>query len=155
MEEQYLIFQVACEQYGLGILGIREIIEYGEITAVPMMPKCILGVMNLRGSVVPVIDLSARFGKGPSKPGRRACVVIVEAPAQSASALAGILVDSVSEVMDLGKGMVEPAPSFGAGIRTDFILGMGKKSDGKFVILLDSAKVLSEEELAGLGQAAC
>lgn len=143
---QYLTFQLAGEMYALRILNVKEIIEYGSLTEVPMMPEAVRGVINLRGAVVPVIDLSARFGRQPTVVGRRTCIVIVELDQNGERADVGLIVDAVNEVIDINAGEIEPAPSFGAKIRTDFIGGMGKVN-GQFVTILDVGKVLSLEDL--------
>lgn len=150
--QQYLTFMLGGEMFAIGILNIKEIIEYGRLTTVPMMPDFIRGVINLRGSVVPVIDLSARFGRAPAATTRRSCNVIIEVEAEAGKQDIGIVVDSVSEVLAISPAEIEPAPAFGANIRTDFIRGMGKV-DGRFVIILELDKVLSVGELAWLGQA--
>lgn len=149
-QNQYLTFQIGREMFAVGILNIREIIEYGSLTTVPMMPEFVRGVINLRGSVVPVIDLSARFGRGESSINRRSCVVIleVEGLADSLQEI-GVIVDSVSEVLEIPPADIEPAPSFGAHIRSDFIAGMGKV-EGQFVILLDVQQALNTREMAEL-----
>ncbi len=144
---QYLTFSLGGEMFGVGILNVKEIIEYGNITEIPMMPAFIRGVINLRGSVVPVIDLSARFGGKQTTVARRTCIVIVEVPDDEACHDIGIVVDAVSEVLEIPGSEIEPPPSFGAKIRADFIFGMGKVA-GKFVILLNIDKVLSVEEIA-------
>ena len=148
---QFLTFQLAGEMYAVGILNIKEIIECGALTSVPMMPGFIRGVINLRGSVVPVVDLDARFGRAPSKIGKRSCIVIIEAEAEGEFQDVGVLVDSVSEVLDIADADIEPAPTFGSGIRSDFVSGMGKVS-GRFVILLELSRVLAVEELATLAR---
>ena len=150
--QQYLTFLLGGEMFALAILNVKEIIEYGNLTEIPMMPTFIRGVINLRGSVVPVIDLSARFGGAATEIGRRTCIVIVEmkgADSGDASQDIGIIVDAVSEVLEIPRGEIEPPPSFGAKIRADFIAGMGKVS-GKFVIILNVQRVLSVEEMAQL-----
>ncbi len=144
---QYLTFLLGGEMFAIGILGIKEIIEYGSLTTVPMMPEFIRGVINLRGAVVPVVDLSARFGRQSTEVTRRSCIVIIEAEAESEKHDVGVVVDSVSEVLEIPDAEIEPAPSFGAKIRSDFIHGMGKVG-GKFVIILDADKVLSVDEMA-------
>jgi len=144
---QYLTFSLGGEMFGVGILNVKEIIEYGSLTEIPMMPAFIRGVINLRGSVVPVIDLSARFGGKTTEVGRRTCIVIVEVPDEDARHDIGIIVDAVSEVLEIPGSEIEPPPSFGARIRADFIFGMGKVA-GKFVILLEISRVLSVEEIA-------
>ena len=146
---QYLTFSLGGEMFAVGILNVKEIIEYGHLTEIPMMPAFIRGVINLRGSVVPVIDLSARFGGKTTEVSRRTCIVIVEVSDGEMRHDIGIMVDAVSEVLDIPAGEIEPPPSFGAKIRADFIFGMGKVS-GKFVIILNIDKVLSVEEIAML-----
>jgi len=150
---QYLTFVVGGEAFALGILRIKEIIEYGEVTAVPMMPGFIRGVINLRGRVVPVVDLSARFGRGPTQVARRSCIVIVEAAGteQHAGQDVGILVDAVNEVVAIADADIEPAPSFGANLRSEFIQGMAKRND-RFIILLAVDQVLSIAEMVTLGE---
>lgn len=146
---QYLTFSLSGEMFGVGILNVKEIIEYGNLTEIPMMPTFIRGVINLRGSVVPVIDLAARFGGQPTAVGRRTCIVIVEVADEDTRHDIGIMVDAVSEVLEIPGTEIEPPPSFGARIRADFIFGMGKVA-GKFVILLNIDRVLSVEEIAML-----
>jgi purine-binding chemotaxis protein CheW len=150
---QYLTFMLGGEPLAIGILVIKEIIEFSTLTTVPMMPGCIRGVINLRGAVVPVMDLAARFGRGPTPVTRRTCIVIVEVQAAAGDAqVVGVMVDAVNEVLDIAPEDIEPPPAFGARIRTDFIHGMGKVR-GSFVILLDVNRVLSLDELELLGQA--
>jgi len=146
---QYLTFTLGGEMFAVGILNVKEIIEYGNLTEIPMMPTFIRGVINLRGSVVPVIDLAARFGGNSSELGRRTCIVIVEVADGELQHDIGIMVDAVSEVLDIPGSEIEPPPTFGAKIRADFIFGMGKVN-GKFVIILNINKVLSIEEIAQL-----
>jgi purine-binding chemotaxis protein CheW len=150
---QYLTFVLGGEAYAIGILAIKEIIEYHALTEVPMMPACVRGVINLRGAVVPVVDLQARFGRKSGEVTKRTCIVIVEVAARDERQVIGVVVDAVSEVLDIEAAAIEPAPSFGAGIRTDFIHGMGKVR-GKFVILLDVDRVLSLDDLGALSGAA-
>ena len=151
---QYLTFQLSGEMYALRILNVKEIIEYGSLTEIPMMPGFIRGVINLRGAVVPVVDLSARFGNRQTEIGRRTCIVIIEVSDEQEDGSRtrhdiGVVVDAVSEVLEIPAGEIEPAPSFGAKIRADFIEGMGKV-DGRFVIILDIRRVLSVDEMAML-----
>ena len=147
--QQYLTFLLGGEMYAVGILNVKEIIEYGTLTEIPMMPAFIRGVINLRGAVVPVIDLAARFGGAPSEQSRRTCIVIIELVTDGERHDIGVVVDAVSEVLEVAAADIEPAPSFGAKIRADFIAGMGKVG-GKFVIMLDIRKVLSVDEIATL-----
>lgn len=147
---QYLVFALCGETFAIGIRSIKEIIEYGQLTEVPMMPDLVRGVINLRGAVVPVVDLAVRFGRAPTAIARRTCIVIVEVEAEPGQQkVIGVIVDAVNEVLDIPAQDIEPAPSFGARIRSDFIEGMGKIG-GKFVILLDMAHALSMEELSDI-----
>nr|WP_298719458.1 chemotaxis protein CheW [uncultured Steroidobacter sp.] len=146
---QYLTFVLGAETFAIGILSIKEIIEYSSLTDVPMMPPYVRGVINLRGAVVPVIDLAVRFGRPSAPVTKRTCIVIIEVMANDERQVIGIVVDAVNEVLDIPAADVEPPPAFGTGIRTDFILGMGKVHN-KFVILLDVNHVLAFEELANL-----
>jgi purine-binding chemotaxis protein CheW len=152
-EQQYLTFLLGGEMFAIEILNIREIIEYGALTTVPMMPPFIRGVINLRGAVVPVIDLSVRFGRPPVAVTRRTCIIIIEIDNAGERQDIGVVVDSVSEVLEIPANMVEPPPTFGARVRTDFIQGMGKVND-KFVIILNVHNVLSVDEMSQLSQAA-
>jgi len=149
---QYLTFMLGGEVFAIGILRVKEIIEYQNITPVPMMPDCVRGVINLRGAVVPVMDFLARFGRVPSEVTKRTCIVIVEVEAEAERQTIGVVVDAVNEVLNITPAEIESAPAFGANIRTDFIQGMGKVK-GKFVILLNVDKVLSMDELDTLAQA--
>jgi len=151
--QQYLTFTLSRELFAIDILHIKEIIEYGQLTEIPMLPPFIRGVINLRGTVVPVIDLWARFGNEQTQIARRTCIIIVEMT-QTEDGInsrhdIGIIVDSVNAVIDIPGADIEPPPSFGARIRADFIYGMGKLSD-QFVIILDIDKVLSVEEMSQL-----
>jgi purine-binding chemotaxis protein CheW len=151
-QTQYLTFMLAGEMFAIGILHVKEIIGYGGLTEVPMMPECIRGVINLRGAVVPVMDLSARFGKTPAAITKRTCIVIVEVEANGERQDMGVVVDAVNAVLEIPAADIEPPPAFGARIRTDFIEGMGKVN-GKFVILLDVNQVLSIDEIGAIVQA--
>ena len=154
LPSQFLTFLVGEDQYAVGILHIKEIIEYGSLATVPMMPACVRGVINLRGAVVPVMDLAARFGREPSPISKRSCIVIVEvqgAGENECKQVLGMLVDAVNAVVEIAAADIEPAPSFGTRIRPDFIAGMGKHN-GRFVILLDIERVLSSEEIVALAR---
>jgi purine-binding chemotaxis protein CheW len=146
--DQYLTFSLGGEMFAIGILSIKEIIEFGDLTEVPMMPQFIRGVISLRGAVVPVLDVSARFGRKPTEVTRRTCIVIIEVETGSDRHDLGVMVDSVSEVLEIASGEIEPAPSLGTRIRADFIHGMGKVN-GKFVIIL-SVDNVSLDDLAPL-----
>jgi purine-binding chemotaxis protein CheW len=148
--QQYLVFSLCGEAFAIGIRSIKEIIEYGQLTEVPMMPDLVRGVINLRGAVVPVVDLAVRFGRAPTEVARRTCIVIIEIESQPGEAQTiGVIVDAVTEVLDIPPQDIEPPPSFGARIRSDFIEGMGKVG-GKFVILLDMGHALSIDELSDI-----
>jgi len=144
---QYLIFTLGGESFAIGILAIKEIIEYGSLTEVPMMPEVVRGVINLRGAVVPVIDLAVRFGKPAATIGRRTCIVIIEITREDGQSQdIGVLVDAVSEVIEIPARDIEPPPSFGSQIRTDFIRGVGRVNE-RFVLLLDIGRAFSFEEI--------
>jgi purine-binding chemotaxis protein CheW len=152
-QNQYLTFVLGRETFAIGILGIKEILEYEAPTDVPMMPKFIRGIVNLRGAVVPVIDLCARFGKTSNAVNKKTCIVILETSANQESQVLGVVVDAVNEVIEIPHTDIEPPPSFGASVRTDFIAGMGKVHD-KFVIILDVDSVLSVDEMEAIAAAA-
>lgn len=144
---QLLTFLLDGEPFAIDILVIKEIIEYGSLTEVPLMPEFIRGVLNLRGAVVPVIDLAARFGRNPAEIGRRTCIVIVEMENDGEVQDVGVVVDAVNEVLELSADLVQAAPAFGTKIRADFVSGM-VEMDGRFVIVLDVNQVLSIDEMA-------
>jgi len=151
--QQYLTFAVTGESFGIAIVSIKEIIEYRATTEVPMMPDFIRGIINLRGRVVPVIDLAVRFGRARGEVTPRTCIVIVEARQGGEQHDLGVVVDAVSAVAEIPDADIEPAPSFGAKLRSEFITGMGKIGE-KFVILLNVGKVFSIDELSMLGDMA-
>jgi len=148
---QYLTYVLGDEEFAIPIMKVKEIIEYREMTNVPMVPEFIRGAINLRGGVVPVVDLAVKFGKSPSEITRRTCIVIMEVDLGEEQTLMGTLVDKVLQVLDIPDKLIEPAPAFGASIRTDFIRGMGKLEE-QFVIILDIDKVLSAREITVVGQ---
>jgi purine-binding chemotaxis protein CheW len=151
---KYLTFALGAEEYGLEILKVREIIGMMEITAVPRSPAYVKGVINLRGQVISVADLRAKFGMEAVARTEQTCVIVVEIAAGNGRKLSmGIIVDHVSEVLDVAAGSIEPAPDFGAAVDTAFILGMGKIGKG-VKILLDIDKVLTGEERAHLAEVA-
>jgi purine-binding chemotaxis protein CheW len=147
--KQFLTFTLGGKLLAIPIDHVREIIEFGGMTEVPMMPDFLRGVINLRGAVVPVIDLQSRFGKERTELGRRTCVVIAEVPHGESRQLLGTIVDSVNEVLTVDPSRIEPKPSFGTGLRQDFVEGI-LNLDGRFVILLDIACALSVDEMAEL-----
>jgi purine-binding chemotaxis protein CheW len=146
---QYLAFTLGKETFAMDIRFIKEVIQYGSLTEVPLMPPFIRGVINLRGSVVPVIDLSVRFGKAITEITRHTCIVVLEVQNGDEIAVLGAIVDHVNEVLEIGASEIEPAPTFGSDLRSEFISGVGKVG-GKFVILLEVNHVLSIEELSCL-----
>ena len=147
--EKYLSFTVDDDIYAFDALSIKEIIEYTNVTRIPMVPAFVRGVTNLRGSVVPVIDLSARLGKKESPVTKRTCIIIVEVQSDDEKITVGVVIDAINEVFNLHEDDIEAAPSFGAGIRADFLSGMGK-INGRFVILLNIGRVIAINELAEL-----
>jgi purine-binding chemotaxis protein CheW len=144
---QYLTFRLGEEVFALGIGQVREVLDFTQVTRVPRMPEFMRGVINLRGAVVPVVDLRLRFGLGATERTVNTCVIIAEVEVQGESALLGALADSVQEVIDLEPGQIEPPPRLGASVRAEFIRGMGKREEG-FVIILDADRVFSGDELA-------
>jgi len=144
---KFLTFELKGMTYGVDILGIKEIIEYGQITKIPMAPAYIRGVINLRGNVVPIVDLSVRLGKDPLDAAKKTCIIILEVEQDGEVVVMGFVVDSVNEVIDIIQESVEAPPSFGMDIRTDFVAGMGRVND-KFVIILELNNVLSVIELS-------
>ncbi|MDH5300956.1 MAG: chemotaxis protein CheW [Gammaproteobacteria bacterium] len=145
--EKYLSFVADRKNYGVAICRIKEIIEQCSVTRVPLSPDYIRGVINLRGRVVPVVDLSARLGGPVTQVGKRSCIVIVEVLAEEESVEIGFMVDGVTEVVSLNDDLVETAPSFGLNLRPDFVSGMGKTDSG-VMVLLNVETVLSVNELA-------
>jgi purine-binding chemotaxis protein CheW len=150
---QYLTFSLGDEVFAMDIRCVREIIQHSNMTMVPLMPEFVRGVINLRGSVVPVIDLQSRFGRAPSKMGKKTCIVIFDTVVADEKVELGLLVDSVSEVIDIAQAHVEPAPQFGTTIRRDFIHGMGKVG-GEFIVILAPERALDINEMAALAEQA-
>lgn len=152
-EGKYLTFTMADEEYGIGILKIKEIIGMMPITTVPQTPEFVKGVINLRGKVIPVIDLRLRFGLEAIDYTERTCIIVVEIEGSSGTVQIGIVVDAVSEVLNINEEDVEETPTFGTKLKTDYILGMAKM-EGGVKILLDIDQVLSNDEIAVLEKAA-
>lgn len=151
---QYLTFVLSGAVYALNILHSKEIINYGSLTEVPMMPTFVCGIINLRGRVVPVIDLVARFEKGATQIAKRSCIVVLETHDEGEPDNRqdiGIIVDAVNEVIEINQQDIEPSPSFGTGIRQDFISGMAKRND-RFIIILNVNHVLSVDEMTNLSK---
>ena len=152
-EGKYLTFILAEEEYGIGILKIKEIIGMMPITTVPQTPDFVKGVINLRGKVIPVIDLRVRFGIAAMEYTERTCIIVVEIEGHAGTIQIGTVVDSVSEVLNIKGEDIEPPPTFGTKLDTDYIFGMAKV-EGGVKILLDIDRVLSNEEIAVLEKAA-
>ena len=149
---KYLTFRLAGEDYGIPLLQVKEIIGMMPITAVPRTPGFVKGVINLRGKVIPIIDLRLKFGMEAMDYTERTCIIVVEIEAGEQTVLIGIVVDSVSEVLNITAEQIENTPEFGTKLDTDYILGMAKTDDG-VKILLNIDKVLSQVEIAGLEKA--
>lgn len=147
--QQYLTFMIGGEQYAVSLLKVKEIIEYDIVTQIPKTPEWIRGVINLRGSVVPVIDLAVKFRQPPSVAGKMTCIVITEVQSGDEAAVMGIMADSVRQVIDLGPQDIEKPPAFGTRVQIDYLLGMAR-SGKKFCLLLDTEKVLSTDALLEL-----
>lgn len=144
---QYLSFFLGGEAYAIGILRVREILEYQTPTRVPQTPPSIRGVINLRGRVVPIVDLALKFGLPPTEATKWTCIIVVETSIAGETAVMGVLADSVSEVIDLPPSDIEAPPSFGTRVKVDYLQGMGRAGQ-KFMLLLDIDRVLSAEETA-------
>ena len=143
---QYLTFQLGEEVFAIDVANVREILEFTTVTSVPKMPEYMRGVINLRGSVVPVVDMRQKFGMSRTEKTINTCIVVVEVTYEDEDIIMGALVDAVQEVFELEAGNIEPAPRIGTHVRTEFIKGMGKRDD-RFIIILDSSKVFSAEDL--------
>jgi chemotaxis signal transduction protein len=150
---QFLSFTVAGTDYGVPILRVREILQYEEGTTVPGTPAFIRGVINVRGAVVPVVDLAVKFGKAAAPATKLTCVLVAEVTAAGAALTLGVLADAVNEVVDLRDDDLEPPPAFGPGVRVDYLTGVGKVGKG-FVLLLDLDRVLTASEADLTAQAA-
>jgi len=149
---QYLTFKLDSEIFALDISQVREVLDYTTTTKVPRTPDFMRGVINLRGSVVPVVDMRLKFAMPPTEKTVNTCVIIVEINVDNERIVLGALADSVQEVIDLEPGSIEPAPRIGTRLRTDFIKGMGKRAE-QFIIILDIEKVFSADELALVNEA--
>jgi len=150
---QYLTFQLDDEVFAIDVANVREILEFNSVTRVPKSPEYMRGVINLRGSVVPVFDMRLKFGMTGTERTINTCIVVVEVSYEGEDIIIGALVDSVQEVFELEADQIEPAPKIGTHLRTEFIRGMGKR-DETFIIILDIDKVFSVEERAVLAEAA-
>ena len=150
---QYLTFTLGEEVFAMDIRTVREIIQVGPMTTVPLMPGFVRGVINLRGAVVPVIDLQARFGRAVASVGKKTCIVIFDAVRDGERVELGLMVDAVSEVIEIAAGQIEPPPNFGTAVRRDFIRGMGKVAN-RFVIILEPDRAFDVNEMAELCESA-
>jgi purine-binding chemotaxis protein CheW len=146
---QFLTFALGDEVFAMDIRTVREIIQYGAMTTVPLMPAFVRGVINLRGAVVPVIDLQARFGRAGADVGKKTCIVIFDSVREGERVELGLMVDAVSEVIEIAADQIEPPPNFGTSVRRDFIQGMGKLGS-RFVIILEPDKAFDMQEMAAL-----
>jgi purine-binding chemotaxis protein CheW len=147
---QFLSFVLAGEEYALDILCVREIIAYDTLTRVPGMPECVRGMINLRGRVVPVVDLALRFGLPASEITPRTCIVVVERSSPDGELVVGIITDAVSEVLDLDADRIQPTPGFGTSVGAEFLNGLAEKSErsSKFVMLLNIDRALDRSAFA-------
>jgi purine-binding chemotaxis protein CheW len=148
--DQYLTFFLAGEEYAITILQVTDIIECGAVTRVPGTPAWIRGVHNLRGTVVPVIDLAIKFGLPATEVTRRTCIIIVELRAGDETLIMGVMADSVHQVVDFTAEQIQPAPAFGPRVHVDCLRGMAS-SNGKFVLLLDIDRIFSSDEIVAAG----
>jgi purine-binding chemotaxis protein CheW len=148
--EKYLSFHVGAEEFAIGVLSVREIMGILDITAVPQTPAYVKGIINLRGKVVPVVDLRLKFGLEAAEYTQRTCIIVVDVGGEAGRMLMGVIVDSVSEVVNVAPSEVEKAPDFGEGVTIPYLLGIAK-SKGKVKLLLDIEKVLHATELTRLG----
>lgn len=146
---KYLIFHLGREEFGIRVVSVREIMGVQDITAVPQTPAHVKGVINLRGKVIPVLDLRLKFGLPEIEYTQRTCIIVVQVQGDTRSMLMGIVVDGVAEVLNLASGDIEDTPDFGQGVATPYLLGMAKIK-GKVKILLDINQVLTSQELHGL-----
>lgn len=147
---QYLTFLIANKTFAVGILDVNEIIEFSELTTVPMMPKFLRGVINLRGNAVPVVDIAARMSEDQSDINKRSCIVLVEVKTgQDSTQAVGMLVDTVQEIVEIEESHIQPAPDMGDDKHSDFILGMGRVED-HFIVLLDVNEMLSSDQVMQL-----
>jgi len=146
---QYLTFFLGDEVFAMDIRSVREIIQHGAMTVVPLMPEFVRGVINLRGAVVPVIDLQSRFGRPVAQPGKKTCVIIFDVGPEGDRVELGLLVDAVSEVVDIAPSQIEPPPQFGTSIAREYIHGLGKVG-ASFIVILEPERALNIDDMAAL-----
>jgi len=151
--QQYLTFTLGDEVFAMDIRTVREIIQHASMTVVPMMPGFVRGVINLRGAVVPVIDLQSRFGRGTAVVGKKTCIIVFDASRDGEKTELGLMVDAVSEVIEIAPALIELPPQFGTSIQRDFIRGLGKVSDS-FIVILDPERALNVDDMAALAEKA-
>ncbi len=149
---QYLTFSLGDEVFALDLRSVREIIQHGAMTVVPLMPEFVRGVINLRGAVVPVIDLQSRFGRPKTQPGKKTCVIIFDVGPEGDRVELGLLVDAVSEVLDIAPSQIEPPPTFGTSIAREYIHGLGKVGS-EFIVILEPERALNIDDMAALAAA--
>ena len=142
---KHLVFRLEGEEYGFPILRVQEIVQWMELTRVPRVPDFILGVINLRGKVVPVIDLHARFGLPPAPVTSRTCIVVLQVPRETGMLVSGVVADDVTEVLDVPAEQIEPPPEFGARVNTEFIAGI-VRAEGRVILLLNTEKILDNRD---------
>ncbi len=150
---QYLTFSLGDEVFAMDIRSVREIIQFSAMTIVPLMPEFVRGVINLRGAVVPVIDLKSRFGRPQAQMGKKTCVIIFDVGPDGDKVELGLLVDAVSEVIDIGPSQIEPPPQFGTTIQREFIHGLGKVGS-EFILILEPERALNIDDMAALAEQA-
>lgn len=148
---QYLTFTLGDEVFAMDITTVREIIQQSGMTVVPLMPNFVRGVINLRGAVVPVIDLQARFGRPTAQVGKKTCIIIFDASHSGEKQELGLMVDAVREVIDIAPSQIEPPPQFGTSIQREFIRGMGKV-EGEFIVILAPERALNIDDMVSLAQ---
>jgi len=149
MTKQFLAFRLAGEEYAIPVLNVREIVQYGVVTCVPNMPASVRGIMNLRGSVLPVVDLGQKLGQPETPPGKHTCIIVVELSGENQ--VLGVIADSVSEVIELAASEIGPPPPLASGPKMRYLAGLGKVGD-RFVLVLDVARALSVEELLAMAE---
>ncbi|MDD2881546.1 MAG: chemotaxis protein CheW [Rhodoferax sp.] len=148
---QYLTFSLGDEVFAMDIRSVREIIQHGAMTVVPLMPEFVRGIINLRGAVVPVIDLQSRFGRARAKVGKKTCVIIFDVGPDGDRVELGLLVDAVSEVIDIAAAQIEPPPQFGTSIAREFIRGLGKVGS-EFIVILEPERALNIDDMVALAE---
>lgn len=152
LQEQFLTFYLAAEEYAVPVLRVKEILEYQVVTRVPYTPPWVRGVFNLRGSVVPVVDLAVKLGLGEAPIAKTSCIVILEVDLKDEPLVIGVIVNSVSQVIDLTPADVQPVPAFGVKVNTGYLLGIAN-TGSRLTLLIDIDKIFSMEELAHIGEA--